>query len=238
MARWLPSRRLRAVRARQGGTIIERRFVLGVDLDGVCGDHTAIFREIVSRELGVPVESLPLERSWSFVEWGLTNDDFERLHELAVVEHRMFRDMPVIDGVAEVLWRLSDEGVWIRIISHRLYVNWGHAVAAGDTAAWLDAARIPYRDLCFIGSKSEIDATTYVEDGPHNIEAFQADGRDVIIFDQPYNRYLDGVRAHDWREVETLVLDRLAAFRGVAQPQLPGVDAGADRLDRRRGGNR
>jgi 5'(3')-deoxyribonucleotidase len=211
----------------------ERPFVFGVDLDGVCGDHTSIFREIVAKEKGVDPESLPLERQWSFAEWGLSNDEFEALHEKAVVDYRMFRDMPVMDGVAEALWRLSDEGVWIRIISHRLYVNWGHAVAAGDTAAWLDAAKIPYRDLCFIGAKSAIDANVYVEDGPHNIEAFHADDREVIIFDQPYNRHLDGVRAKSWVEVEELVLDALAAFRGAAQPQLPGVDAGADRLLRR-----
>ena len=31
-----------------------------------------------------------------------------------------------------------------------------------------------------------------------------------------------------------MVLDRLAEHQGVAQPQLPGVDAGADRLERRR----
>lgn len=209
--------------------------MLGVDLDGVCGDHTGIFREIVAKEKGVEVDSLPLERSWSFAEWNLTNDEFEELHEIAVVEHRMFRDMPVMEGVAESLWRLSDEGVWIRIISHRLYVNWGHAVAAGDTAAWLDAARIPYRDLCFIGAKSAIDADLYIDDGPHNIEAFHEDDRDVIIFDQPYNRHVDGVRATSWTEVEEIVLEHLVGFRGVAQPQLPGVDAGADRLDRRRG---
>ncbi|MGI9623414.1 MAG: 5' nucleotidase, NT5C type [Acidimicrobiales bacterium] len=215
--------------------ISDRPFVLGVDLDGVCGDHTGIFREIVAEVKGVPIESLPLERQWSFVEWGLSPEEFEELHEIAVVEHRMFRDMPVMDGVAECLWRLSDEGVWIRIISHRLYVNWGHAIAAGDTAAWLDQARIPYRDLCFIGAKSAIDADAYVEDGPHNIEAFHADGRDVIIYDQPYNRHLTGTRASTWAEVEEMVLERLAQHRGVAQPQLPGVDAGADRLDRRRG---
>ena len=36
--------------------------------------------------------------------------------------------------------------------------------AAGDTAAWLDAARIPYRDLCFIGAKGAIDADLYIDD--------------------------------------------------------------------------
>lgn len=209
-----------------------RPFVFGVDLDGVCGDHTAAFREVVMKELGKTEAELPLERSWSFAEWDLDTAEFERLHELAVVEHRFFRSMPVIAGCADVLWRLSDAGVWIRIISHRLYVNWGHAAAAGDTAAWLDDARIPYRDLCFIGAKSDLDADCYIDDGPHNIEALQAAGRDVIIFDQPYNRHVDGVRVTSWGEVEHLVLDRYAAHRGVVEPQLPGLDAGADRLDR------
>jgi len=212
----------------------DRPFVLGVDLDGVCGDHNGAFRRIVAAERGVDPDSLPLERSWGFEEWGLTEADFERLHEKAVVEYRMFRDMEPIHGVAETLWRLSDEGVWIRIISHRLYVNWGHAVAAGDTAAWLDRVKIPYRDLCFIGAKGAIDADLYIDDGPHNIEAIQAAGREIVIFDQPYNRAMSGLRAHDWTEVEEITLDALARFRGVAQPQLPGVDAGADRLDRRR----
>jgi 5'-nucleotidase len=214
--------------------VSDRPFVLGVDLDGVCGDHNAIFREIVAADRGVDPESLPIERSWGFEEWGLSEDDFERLHETAVVDHRMFREMPVMDGVAEALWRLSDAGVWIRIISHRLYVNWGHAVAAGDTAAWLDAAKIPYRDLCFIGAKGAIDADLYIDDGPHNIEAFIEAGRDYVIFDQPYNRNLPGKRAHDWVDVEEFALEAVARFGGVAQLQLPGVDAGADRLDRRR----
>ena len=93
-------------------------FILGVDLDGVCGQHTESFRQIVSKELGVTEESLPLERSWDFSEWGFGPDDFERLHRVAVMEHRMFRHMEVVPGCAEALWRLSDAGVWIRIVTH------------------------------------------------------------------------------------------------------------------------
>ena len=47
-------------------------FIFGVDLDGVCGDYTLAFREVVAEEFGVKPESLPLERSWDFNEWGLT----------------------------------------------------------------------------------------------------------------------------------------------------------------------
>ena len=82
-----------------------------------------------------------------------------------MLEHRIFRTMPAMPGAAEVLWRLSDAGVWIRIITHRLYVNWGHATAVADTVDWLDAAGIPYRDLCFLGAP-QVEADCYVEDAP------------------------------------------------------------------------
>ena len=214
---------------------IKNSFVLGVDLDGVCGDHNLIFRNIVAKELGVEPESLTLDRSWGFEEWGLSVSDFEKLHEKAVVEHRMFRDMPVIPGASEVLWRLSDQGIWIRIISHRLYVNWGHAIAAGDTADWLDRANIPYRDLCFIGAKSALNADLYIDDGPHNIEAFQNDNKKVIIFDQPYNRHLSGLRAHTWEDVERYVVDAVTEKLGVAEPQLPGLHDATNRIEHRKG---
>lgn len=205
-------------------------FILGVDLDGVCGRHTEAFREIVAQELGVPPSSLPLERSWDFHEWGFGEGDFERLHRIAVLEHRMFRDMEVMPGCAEALWRLSDAGIWIRIVTHRLYVNWGHAIAIADTADWLDRWKIPYRDICFLGAKPEVAAHAYVDDGPHNIEGLRAAGQHAIVFDQPYNRDLAGPRVTDWAEVEDLVLDLAARHRGAVAQQLPGFDAGADRL--------
>lgn len=209
-------------------------FVFGVDLDGVCGDYTMAFRTVVSEELGVPESELPLERSWDFHEWGLSEADYERLHRLAVLDRRILRDLPVIDGAADALWRLSDAGVWIRIITHRLYVNWSHATAITDTVDWLDRSRIPYRDLCFLGAKPEVEADAYVDDGPHNVIALRAAGNNVIVFDQPYNQGVDGPRATTWSEVEDLVYELVATSDTGVQRQLPGIDAGADRMERRR----
>ena len=121
----------------------------------------------------------------------------------------------------------------IRIITHRLYVNWGHAQVVSDTVTWLDDAKVPYRDLCFLGNKPEVGADVYIDDAPHNVEGLRAAGNAVIVFDQPYNQHLPGPRVHSWAEVEDLVYE-LAAAKGAIQPQLPGIDAGADRLARRR----
>lgn len=205
-------------------------FVLGVDLDGVCGDHSAAFRAAVAADRGIDPASLPDQTTWSFLEWGLDEDEFLRIHKHAVLEEHMFRTMPVIDGCAEALWRLSDAGVWIRIVTHRLYTNWGHAVAVADTVAWLDAAGIPYRDLCFLGHKPHVEADVYVDDAPHNVTALRAAGDVVIVYDQPYNRHVDGPRAHGWAEVEEQVLGLLAAGGRAVQDQFPGFELARERL--------
>jgi 5'(3')-deoxyribonucleotidase len=214
-----------------------RQFILGVDLDGVVADHTGRFREILAELRRVDPETLPLERSWNFTEWGLDNDQYGYYHRIAVMEHDMFRTMRLVEGAAEALWRLSDAGIWIRIITHRLYVNWGHEKAVGDTAAWLDEHRIPYRDLCFLGAKPQVEANAYIDDAPHNIEQLRELDKTVIVFDQPYNRTIaEGPRARTWAEAETIVTELASNHLGSIPMQLPGFDEGPDRLVRRRQG--
>ncbi|NIR36198.1 MAG: hypothetical protein GWN79_06515 [Actinobacteria bacterium] len=214
---------------------VERPFVFGVDLDGVVADYTAGLREIVAAERGIDPDSLPHERSWDFREWGLGPEEYNRLHRHAVVDLRMLATLPPIDGAADALWRLSDAGAWIRIVTHRLYVNWGHATAIADTVSWLDEYRIPYRDICFLGAKPEVEAHCYIDDAPHNIAELRAAGNTVIVFDQPYNRDFAAPRAANWREVEDLVVEQMAARGHTVELQIPGLEAGSDRLGRRLG---
>ncbi len=213
-------------------------FVLAVDLDGVCADHATAFARVVADERGVDPDTLEPQRSWNFHEWGLTDEDFDRLHRRAVLEHRMFRDMPMVAGAAEALWRLSDAGVWIRIVTHRLYANWGHAIAVGDTVAWLDRVGIPYRDLCFLGAKPEVEADLYVEDAPHNLAELVAAGNQVIIFDQPYNRDVPGHRARSWAEVEAAVVEHRLARGQAVQEALALPHPAGERLQSQIGSGR
>ena len=72
----------------------------------------------------------------------------------------------------------------------------------------------------------------YVDDAPHNVDALRAEGNVVIVYDQPYNRELEGLRARSWIEVEQLVLEAFSA-RGVpVQEQLRGLDDPSERLHR------
>lgn len=194
-------------------------FVLAVDLDGVCGDYTSAFRKVVAAQTGRDPSELGEQTTWDFDGWGITGrDHFLDLHTHAVARRRIFAVMDAFQGCSETLWTLSDAGVYIRIVTHRLHGKGHHAIAVSDTVTWLDAHDIPYRDLCFLGDKASVGANTYIDDGPHNIMDLRAAGADAIVFDQAYNRDLDGPRAKSWAELGEMVTERLERWRAAGAP--------------------
>lgn len=189
-----------------------RPFVLNVDIDGVCADYVGAFRRIVARRTGVDVSALGPQSSWDFHRcWApiRDRDHFLELHHHAVTEDRLFLILEPMPGVAEALWRLNDAGVHVRIVTHRILRHGDHRLVAGDTIAWLDNHNIPYREIAFLTTKADLWGDLSVDDAPHVVEALHAADRDVVIFDHPYNRHLDGPRAATWGDVERLVTDAL-----------------------------
>jgi beta-phosphoglucomutase-like phosphatase (HAD superfamily) len=183
-----------------------REFVFGVDLDGVVADFITGLKPVAAEWLGVPVETLADEVSYGFSEWKLGGKrGYEDLHRYALKEKRLFETLPVIDGAAASLRRLSRQGVRIRIITHRLYIPWFHRQAVYQTVEWLEKNGIPYWDLCFMAAKSSVDADVYVEDSPGNIQSLRAAGKKVIVMRNSTNRHVKGPAAERWIEVEKWV---------------------------------
>lgn len=193
-----------------------RRFVLAVDLDGVCADYQAALAAHLTATGRAPGAELT---SWSFVDAGWFRDEGEYLavHRDAIGAG-MFATMAEIDGASDALWELSDvHDVHIRVVTHRLIANGDHHLVVGDTLRWLNTPRadgrprVPFRDLCFLGSKSDAGADCHLDDAPHQLQALTAAGQQVVIFDQPYNRTLAGRRARNWAEVVDHVAELAAA---------------------------
>jgi 5'-nucleotidase len=194
-----------------------RPFVLGVDIDGVLADYDGAMRDHTSKFMSVPRESIPQTNEWSLVRSGWpfeSEQHFLDTHRRAVTEKRMFLTMDPIDGAADALKHLSDLEVHIRIITFRLVVKGAHQTAVADTAAFLDLHNIPYRDLCFLKDKAALAGETdlLIDDAPHNVDAVrQASGLDAaMVFDQPYNRQVEGLRAMNWNDVVNEVERRLS----------------------------
>ena len=136
-----------------------KEFTIGVDLDGVVADYETKLREIAAQILNVDISKFPLATHWSLYESGWPLNDeahFLEVHKEAVSSYGLFRRLSPLEGASEALWRMSDAGVRIRIITHRLVVNFAHATVVSDTVNWLDDKRIPYRDICFVRDKAEV----------------------------------------------------------------------------------
>lgn len=182
------------------------QFVFGVDLDGVVADFAEGLRPVAAEWLGVSPNDLTKEISYGFREWKLeASGGYDALHRFAVKQRNLFRSLPQIPGAAASLRRLSKLDIRIRIITHRLYIEWFHKEAVQQTIEWLEDHGIPYWDLCFMRDKAAVGADLYIEDSPTNIRALRAEGHPTIVFVNSTNRDLPDPRAESWREVEELV---------------------------------
>lgn len=180
---------------------INGRAVLGLDVDGVIADYAGGLRPYAAADFGVYPEDLPVPDVYSIVDaWPFEDyNHYRRVHR-AAVEDGLYRNLPLIPGAADAIRELSDAGVHVRIVTHRLFVAGQHARVVSDTVAWLEHHRIPYMSLCFTGLKDSVGAHTYVEDSPSNIAALRAEGWPVFVADQKYNRDVEGPRITDWAD--------------------------------------
>jgi 5'(3')-deoxyribonucleotidase len=182
------------------------QIVLGVDLDGVCADFYGYMREVAAEWFERPVEELSENVTYGLREWGIeTADQYDSLHRFAVTSRDLFRTVPMIPGARKTLRRLSDEGYRIRIITHRLFIHFFHALAVQQTIEWLDGHGIPYSDLCFMKDKHKVGADIYIEDGPRHIETLRGHNCYAICFANSTNVNVPEPRASDWDEVYELV---------------------------------
>lgn len=183
-----------------------KAIVLGVDLDGVCADFYARMREIAAEWFERPLEELTPDVSYGLPEWGIAHpEQYQSLHRFAVTERDLFGTVGMIPGARKVLRRLSGEKYHIRIITHRLFIHYFHAMAVQQTIEWLDHNGIPYSDLCFMKEKDQVGADIYIEDGPSNVESLRKRGFYTICFANSTNKHVADPRANNWHEVYELV---------------------------------
>jgi 5'(3')-deoxyribonucleotidase len=189
-------------------------FTLGVDLDGVVGDFYGSIRTIAAEWLNKPLEKLTAEVSFGLEEWGITEfGGYDRLHRFAVTQRNIFRDMEPIKNAPAILRKLSNQGIRIRIITHRLFLKYSHRTTITQTVDWLDNYDIPYWDICFMNDKGAVGAHVYIDDAPENIISLRNQGCKTIIFGNSTNRDLPGPRADNWFEIERLVMEAREEWR-------------------------
>jgi len=200
-------------------------FVLGLDLDGCVANFIERMREIYAEWSGRDIATLSNVPTYGFNEWGLVPGEYDRLHRFAVTQRELFSTMDPLPGAPAALRRLSAEGVWIRIATHRLFISYFHEPAARQTIRWLENHGIPYRDLCLIRDKSAINADLFIEDSVSNIIKIEARHCPTICITNSTNSGEEvPERADNWVEAEKKIRAKYHEWLTNKGKQLPRFD--------------
>jgi 5'(3')-deoxyribonucleotidase len=182
-------------------------FIFGVDLDGVVADFYGQMRRIAAEWLNKPLSGLTEDVSYGLNEWELDAfGGYDALHHFAVTQRDLYRNMQPIQDAPAIMRKLSNKGIRIRIITHRLFIKHEHKTSITQTVDWLDHYDIPYWDLCFMNDKGAVGAHVYIDDAPQNISSLRNNGCNTIVFSNSTNKEMAGPRAKNWQEVEALVM--------------------------------
>lgn len=140
--------------------------------------------------------------------WFPSIEEFKRVHGEAI-EDGLYGRLQEIEGASATLRDLHESGYGINVVTSR-FLNVGqNGIVLQQTANALDAIDAPYDSICFLADKVRFFADTYIDDGPHNLEALMAKGRHVIAFSWEYNRYIKGIdRGENWAEIREILRDR------------------------------
>lgn len=184
--------------------------ILGLDLDGTCLDfqnHWAdTYEHWFDREVGPEARA-----SWDGLTTGThfaEPDQFWAWSEAA----QIWETCPWNPGALAFVDQALRTGNQVRFITAR-----HRPESVRQTMTWFGKQRFSdprlYRFPALIHTglhrKSIVPCSTYIDDSPAVIEQLKADGRDVLIFDQPWNQYLEGDRVATWSEALDTILGGL-----------------------------
>ena len=131
----------------------------------------------------------------------------------------LFRYVKPMPHAVEVINRLIQKGYEIVIVSdspagdpHCVYTKDGTKVSnpADDKRAWLKEhfPMIPEKNVVFTGQKYRVRGDVLIDDKPETFETFEELGLNIILMDQPYNRFIQtDKRVKNLLEAEKMIDD-------------------------------
>ncbi len=173
----------------------KRTSVIIFDIDGVIADYSTHYEKFLEEMAGL--KKVNSERkSFSFYEtYGISRQAEEQLN-MDFIKLGGFKDIPVFDGIVDIMNELKKCGNKIILITAR--PNWMFKRITTDTQLWLKKNKVPYDLLFWNKDKADVIINNIfpakikcmVEDrDKHAIEVSHI-GVDVLMLDKSYNKSL------------------------------------------------
>lgn len=190
--------------------ITEKTSVVIFDIDGVIADYSTHYEKFLEDACGL-IKVDKKRKSYSFYEtYGITRQAEEQFN-IDFIKSGGFRDIPVYNGIVNVMNELKKSGHKIILVTAR--PNWIFKRIAPDTQIWLEKNNVPYDFLFWNKDKSDViinnifpaNIKCMVEDrDKHAIEVSHI-GVDVLVLDKSYNKNLKNTdkikRIYDYKEI-------------------------------------
>jgi 5'(3')-deoxyribonucleotidase len=163
---------------------------VGIDLDGTVADYMAGAIPMLKEHYGL--EPTLNTKAYHIEEvFGLTAETRPKgMHELLYEEKHLFRHLPAIEGMSDVVYCLHIMGVKVYFITARA----GTPTIVKDTREWLSENRFVYDDVFHTEEKGLLCKMMHIhvmiEDEVAQILSTLSSGVNVVVPDQPWNQHL------------------------------------------------
>jgi uncharacterized HAD superfamily protein len=175
--------------------LIDDKFVVCIDIDGVLADYPNYFIKFVEGETGIKFGDLKIRSPNITDVLGEVLPGGREAVRALKHKYRMDgykRTIPVVAGAAEVLQRMKTAGLTIVLLSARPYKIYPRIFA--DTIEWLKVNSMPYDAIIWDENKEERmlkqlpNMMVMFEDNAKNALDVASAGKKVYLIDRTYNR--------------------------------------------------
>lgn len=173
---------------------------IGVDLDNTLLDATTAHLQYYNKASGLTLTHEDVNDFYLYKMYGWDKTESD------VIYHKHGHD---------IHWNSSPYPQAIQTLASLFKHNTISIVTARPTqfrdvtVKWLEYHSVQYNNIVFIEDKLKeclkLQVEVMIDDGPHYAEEFAQRGMPVILYEQPYNRFIKHefvYRAVDWSEVK------------------------------------
>ncbi len=158
---------------------------IALDVDGVLADIILVWINEYNKKHDKSIEKETI-KNWDFwKELGVNQLEF--YHQLSNCWSQ-WKDVPPMEqGMSNAVDKLHSIGN-VDIVTARDKESTKHVIN------WLEHNHIKYNEYVAVPDgreKANLDYDVFIDDSPHNVVSMASKGRNVLLYDQPWNKYVN-----------------------------------------------
>ena len=161
---------------------------IALDVDGVLADIILVWLNEHNKQYNKSINKESIE-NWDF--WRkLGLDRYEFYHQLSNCWSQWKEVPPMEHDIGKTVDKLHSVGR-VDIVTARDQGSTKYVIN------WLEHNRIKYNEYVVVSDgidKAKLDYDVFIDDSPHNVVRMASKGRNVLLYDQPWNKSVKNIK--------------------------------------------